>query len=239
MKRTFSVILAIILTLSLFTGCNNTGKDPVTEVTDENVKELFIPSLEAYVLYMGSAFYDVDRDGNGKAINYYLSEKFDVDVAESYKIVSDITVEEIENKMKTYMDTTKVSDIGIRLSEFGKEWFAEVDNELYVGLACCGMAVSYYDENSIELYKKEDNKYYISVDEYGIYPITDENHNEGDFVYSRSVIFTTTLKDGVLYINDIDRDGIIKENTNSETDRRLVTDIAKMPEVANWQFGIQ
>ena len=105
-------------------------------------------------------------------------------------------------------------------------FYFEKDGDLYLGLAAYGTGLTDYDLNSIELYGTEDGKYYITVDTYGDYPVTDENHEMGDTVYIQSEVFITTLNDGILYIEGLD-EPIEKEDYNAENERFYMNDVAK------------
>ena len=70
-KRTLSVI-SLLFALILLAGC---GKSKVTE---ENVKELFTPTLEADAYMYGSAFYSVEKDEKGYPKLYKVTDDFPV-----------------------------------------------------------------------------------------------------------------------------------------------------------------
>ena len=189
MKRTFSIILAIILTLSLFTGCNNTGKDPVTEVTDENVKELFLPSLEVYVLYKGSAFYEVEKNENGTVKTFGVNDNGDT----IYKVIGYDDPDKIESDYRQYVSEEAEKNY---IGPFSaKDSFIKDGEDLYVTDGACGS--SGYDKNSIKLEKYEDGKYYISVDEYA--------YDGYEPRCSSHMLFTVLIKNGTLYIEEAEK----------------------------------
>ena len=206
MKKIISFLFIVIFLFTL-TAC---GEQKVTEVTDENVAELFRPSLEAWQLFAGSAFYDIEKDENGDPVVYTYSD--DTFAGESYKIITDITPEEIYSKKLEYCNTGTDEE---RAKSSFLSCFYEKDGELYVKGAFSGMA-SIYDLNSIELYNTEDDKYYILVDSYS---------NGIDSGYSSSNIFVTTLKENsILFIEDVlfTGDGVIEKDESeiNEPDKR-------------------
>ena len=110
--------------------------------------------------FAGSAFYDIEKDENGDPVVYMYSD--DTFTGESYKIITDITPEEIYAKKLEYCNTGTDEE---RAKSSFLSCFYEKDGELYVKGAFSGMA-PIYDLNSIELYNTEDDKYYILVDSY-------------------------------------------------------------------------
>ena len=207
MKKIISFLLVAVFSFALFSAC---GEQKVTKVTDENVAELFRPSLEAWQLFAGSAFYDIEKDENGDPVVYMYSD--DTFTGESYKIITDITPEEIYAKKLEYCNTGTDEE---RAKSSFLSCFYEKDGELYVKGAFSGMA-PIYDLNSIELYNTEDDKYYILVDSYS------NGINSG---YSSSNIFVTTLKEnGILFIEDalFTGDGVIEKDESeiNEPDKR-------------------
>ncbi len=207
MKKIISFLLIAVFSCAMFSAC---GEQKVTEVTDENVAELFRPSFEAWQLFAGSAFYDIEKDENGDPVVYMYSD--DTFTGESYKIITDITPEEIYAKKLEYCNTGTDEE---RAKSSFLSCFYEKDGELYVKGAFSGMA-PIYDLNSIELYNTEDDKYYILVDSYS------NGINSG---YSSSNIFVTTLKEnGILFIEDalFTGDGVIEKDESeiNEPDKR-------------------
>lgn len=227
MKKTIALLIAIILSFSLLMACNKEEQNIPKEneeklsVTEENVAELFKPSLEAYLYLSGSTFYELERDENGNIISYLdsnIKDHFKYPISDCFKIASDITVEEIKNKVYTY--TYKPL-----YPEHLDRYFVEENGDLYVGIGDFNIGEDLFDLNSIELYKNEGDKYYITVDVYFKYT---EGKDEYSFVGGNFPwVFTTTLKNGILYIEDVNEHGDEKEPTNNEDERSYIYDVFK------------
>ena len=188
MKKTFSIILAIILTLSLFTGCNNTDKDSVTEVTDENVKELFLPSLEVFVGFAGSGLYEVERNEDGTVKTFGVNDNGDT----IYKVIGYDDPDKIESDYRQYVSEEAEKNY---IGPFSaKDSFIKDGEDLYVTDGACGAFG--YDKNSIKLKKYENGKYYISVDWYA--------SDSYEPRYAGHQWFTVSIKNGNLYIEDME-----------------------------------
>ncbi len=210
MKKIISFLFIVIFLFTL-TAC---GEQKVTEVTDENVAELFKPSLEAYVCYNGSGVLEFEKGEDGNAVEYDYEDGAGI----AFKVTENLTVQEVEDRLHSYVYDPELG--------FFESFYFEKDGDLYLGLAAYGTGLTNYDLNSIELYGTEDGKYYITVDTYGDYPVTDENHEMGDIVYIQSEVFITTLNDGILYIEGLD-EPIEKEDYNAENERFYMNDVAK------------
>ena len=116
-KRTLSVI-SLLFALILLAGC---GK---SEVTEENVKELFTPpTLEADAYMYGFAFYSVEKDEKGYSELYKVTDDFS-----GYKITEKTTVDEIFEKIAKYEKRNS------ELTESEKTAFLEKDWTLYVDI---------------------------------------------------------------------------------------------------------
>lgn len=173
MKKISVLILALLLSLSLFAGCKT------TEVTEENVAELFKPSLECYLYFEGTALAELERDDNGNLV-YYQDEG----EMEQCRVVNYDDAEDLFSDMEKYM-TEK-----IRKTVAYDRMFKSDGSDLYVTLF--GAGGFSYDLNSIKLLKYEDGKYYITVDAL----------SSGDSLYPE--LFVTTLKDGILRIEEVE-----------------------------------
>ena len=211
MKKIISFLLVAVFSFAMFSACTP------SEVTDENVSDLFKPSLEAYVCYNGSGVLEFEKGEDGNAIEYDNFIAGD-GIRNLFKVVEDITVQEVKNRLDLYVYDTELG--------FDEDLYLEQDGDLYLAFAAYGTSVTQYDLNSIDLYKTEEDRYYVTVDTYGIYPVTDENHDEGDIVYIESKVFITTLNNGILYIEGVD-EGIKKEKINDENKRFYIDDTNK------------
>ena len=178
-KRYLSVILALLFVLVLFAGC---GK---SEVTEANVKELFMPTVECYWYYDGSALYELERDENGQLISYGETEGY----MPLYKVVGFDSYEQIVAEYRKYI-SDDIDSVNFPM----KNSFRETDSGLLVA-RYDGGSIS-FDPESIKLEKEENGKYYISVDEYHV------GGKDYD-VYGDTLTFITTYNDGILHCEKI------------------------------------
>ena len=192
MKKSLSLALSLLFIFTLLAGCRKSVK-----VTEENVKELFTPTLEADAYMYGSAFYSVEKDETSPKL-YKVTDDFS-----GYKITEKTTVDEIFEKVAKYEKRNS------ELTESEKTAFLEKDGTLYVDIiGVYGGLEAIYDLNSIRLEKIDGDNYYISVDVYA-YPDSEGSIN---FVKSDTPDFyakeTYTVKDvdGVLQIQDSELD---------------------------------
>ncbi len=188
MKKVISVALSLLFILTLFAGC---GKE--VKVTEENVKELFIPTLEAGFYIYGSAFYNVEKNEKGQPVTYS-----DIDGTEnSYcKIKEKTTIDELIKQIKKY--DTSFYDGSM------KESVIEKDGSLYVSpLGLFGGYEPIYDLNSIKLEKTEGDIYYITVDEYA-YPDTEADPSAIPGVpnFVSKITYKVKSVDGILQTQD-------------------------------------
>lgn len=175
----------------------DTSGDKVEEVTQENVAELFLPSLEAYVYYMGSGFYTVEKDSNGIATQY--SMEFGNIEDNAYKVVEYDEFKPIADQMKKYMSEHVYLDLMLFDGNY-----KETEDGLFISTTLCNLG-DVYDITSIRLIgQNEDGEYLISVD-------TGYNY-DNSISNMDGLIFETTLEDGVLVINSA------KFNEDAQTD---------------------
>lgn len=217
MKKRFLVltalalICAMILPLSACTEQPNTSEpgtnepqtsvdttgDKVDKVTQENVAEVFMPSLEAYVYYMGSGFYTVEKDSNGIARQYSI--EFGNIEDNAYKVVEYDEFKPIADQMKKYMSENVYLDIMLFDGNY-----KETEDGLFISTTLSNLS-DVYDITSIMLIgQNEDGEYLISVD-------TGYNYDNG-ISNMDGLIFETTFEDGVLVINST------KFNEDAQTD---------------------
>ena len=193
MKKSLSLALSLLFIFTLLAGCRKSVK-----VTEENVKELFTPTLEADAYMYGSAFYSVEKDEKGYPELYKVTDDFS-----GYKITEKTTVDEIFEKVAKYEKRNS------GLTESEKEAFLEKDGTLYVDIiGVYGGFEAIYDLNSIRLEKTDGDNYYISVDVYA-YPdlaakINPKKSDTPDF-YAKET-YTVKEVDGVLQIQDSELD---------------------------------
>lgn len=157
---------------------------------------------------------EFEKGEDGNAVEYDYEDGAGI----AFKVTENLTDSEVEDRLHSYVYDPELG--------FFESFYFEKDGDLYLGLAAYGTGLTNYDLNSIELYGTEDGKYYITVDTYGDYPVTDENHEMGDIVYIQSEVFITTLNDGILYIEGLD-EPIEKEDYNAENERFYMNDVAK------------
>lgn len=178
------------------TSADTTG-DKVDGVTQENVAELFLPSLEAYIYYMGSGFYTVEKDSNGIARQYSI--EFGNIEDNAYKVVEYDEFKPIADQMKKYMSENVYLDIMLFDGNY-----KETEDGLFISTTLSNLG-DVYDITSIRLIgQNEDGEYLISVD-------TGYNYDNG-ISNMDGLIFETTFEDGVLVINST------KFNEDAQTD---------------------
>lgn len=200
MKKISALILALLLSLSLFAGCKK------TEVTEENVAELFMPSLECYFYFEGTALAELERDGNGNLV-YYQDEG----EMEQCRVVNYDNAEDLFSDMEKYM-TEKV-----RKTVAFDRMFESDGRDLYITLF--GAGGNSCDLNSIKLLKYEDGKYYITVDII----------NSGDCIYP--TLFVTALKDGILRIEEVEPQieaSVMYDGDEDGADRNFISSFGKI-----------
>ena len=180
--RKFSVLfLALLLTALLFTGCNNN-----IEVTSGNVKELAKPTIEAAFYLCNSYFYDIEKDANGKPVEY----PSDSDIYSSYyKITTSTTVDKIEKEAAKYSTEANKAETKPVL---------EKDGTLYAVNPDWNAIETFLDINSIKLVNSADGEYDISVDRY-MY-IEGKENEDGSPNYSDTLTYKMKSVDGVLQI---------------------------------------
>ena len=178
-KQSLSVISALLFVFVLLVGCGG-GKVP-----ESNVKELFMPTVECFEYYNGSAVYELERDENGQLISYGETE----DHMPLYKVVGFDSYDQIVAEYRKYI-SDDIDSVNFPM----KNSFRETDNGLLV-TRYDGGSVS-FDPESIKLEKEENGKYYISVDEYHV--------GGKDFdIYGDTLTFITTYNDGILHCEKI------------------------------------
>lgn len=206
MKKKSSFLSTMLVLLVLIILCKTAGETKV-KVTKENVTELFNPSLECYVYYMGSYFYDVEKFSDGNPRTYGINNGY-----YRYKVVEYQNADEIRNKIKTYLSDDVIN--------FDESFFNKENDDLYISVDASGTGS--YDMNSIELINTEENRYYISVDYYG--------NNTPEKKYTCTKVFITELKDGVLFIEELSDDLYITEKeclTADPSSMKLISELDK------------
>ena len=156
---------------------------PVETVTPENVSEVFLPSLQCYVYYMGSYVYDIERDDILNPEEY---------TSNWYKVEGYSDFESMRDELRIFLSDSIIDEIkmnGIYRELFGMLFInVEGSNDSDV-----------YDVTSFELLESEGDTYVIAVDH-------GTQVEFGDDIYTIDrLIFTTTLKDGVLHIDSVEQ----------------------------------
>lgn len=198
MKKRFCLIFGLFFILLCFVGCGST-----TNVSEENVKELFLSSLKAICYAHGSDFYEIEKDANNNPVKY---ENIDDNGTIYYK-TSNLTKEQLISEIEKY--TTLTSEQKEQIENLT----VEKNGDLYIDvLASYGGYESIFDINSISLTKHENDTYYISVDEYA-YPDAagDPNMADGNPHYVHTVTFQTAEENNILKIE--------KFETNKDTQK--------------------
>lgn len=226
MKKEFLmlVVLSLVCTMIVSLGACTGPNQPNTEVTQENVADMFMPSLEAYVYYMGSAFYTVEKDENGETKEYHVERESDGSIMTQYKVMEYNDFEPIVEQMRKYMSEDVCQDVLSGIYE-------QRDGELYIEdiFSIIGNRYS-YDVASIELLESDGDNYKIGVDTCYSEFNTDTNSTTIIDIYKSS--FNATLKDGVLVIESFEKGEPytveeIKSDTPAE-DRRWINPMTKI-----------
>ena len=206
--RKFSVLfLALLLTALLFTGCNNN-----IEVTSGNVKDVAKPTIEAAFYLCNSYFYDIEKDANGKPVEY----PSDSDIYSSYyKITTSTTVDKIEKEAAKYSTEANKAEAKTVL---------EKDGVLYAVNPEFNAEETMLDINSIKLVGESDGEYDISVDQYAY---SDEPQNDdGSPNYVNTLTYKMKAVDGVLQIQG-EPQAEIKTQTNTGKDCEFISSYDK------------
>ena len=177
MKKAISFALSLLFILTLFAGC---GKE--IKVADENVSDIFLPTLKCYAYHDGSGLYTIEKNEDGTPKSYGEDENANP----LFKVVGFDSYEQLVSEYGKYISKDFVNATAPKETSFKK-----TDDGLLVA-KYDGGSVS-YDPKSVKLEKEENGKYYISVDSYN--PAEDKKD-----VYTSTETFTATYKDGILCI---------------------------------------
>lgn len=154
----------------------------IDEVTQENVSEVFMPSLECYVCYLGSYLYEVEKDEDGELVSYGMSW---------HKVLGYNDFESLRADMSKYLSDSVIDEV-VSIGAY-----RELDGYLFIQDPQRG-GNGPFDITSIKLLDSGGDTYTISVDQ-GWF-------QGGDAIlYIDRIIFTTTLKDGVLFIESVEK----------------------------------
>lgn len=198
MKRIISATLAIIFVLSCLVGCGGDKK-----LTEENVKELFLPTFEAYTYLLGSYFYEIERNPDRSPVDYPSD---DTVYLSFFKVTTDITKEELIEKMNKYY-APGYKDNGTIITK---------DNDLYVANLDTNYIGMYFDLESIRLLGEDENGYYIAIDTYGT---NWDDESDQPITYYSTQKFRVKYNDGILQIQDPpELDGDKPVNNYEDTD---------------------
>lgn len=178
MKKALSLALSLLFILTLVAGCGS----KTNNVTAENVKDLFLPTLKCYAYYDGSGLYTVEKNTDGTLKQYGEDEAGNP----FFKVVGFDSYEKLVAEYEKYV-SKDLKNINAPIEKS----FKKTDDGLLVA-RYDGGAVG-YNPDSIKLEKEENGKYYISTDKYGI-------SNDGNDNYVGTEVFTATYQDGILCI---------------------------------------
>ena len=188
----------------------NVERPVIGEVTQENVTEAFLPSLECYVYYLGSYLYDIEYGEDGRPLYY----------DDMYMHVLDYNdFESLRADMSKYVSDDLIYTDGVK----------EVDGKLFVQYPQRGTNWV-FDITSIELLESDGDNYKIGVDYAYSEFNTDIDSDTIIDIYKSS--FNATLKDGVLVIESFEEGDLytveeIKSDTPAE-DRRWIGELDKI-----------
>ena len=183
-----------------------------------------MPSLEAYVYYMGSAFYTVEKDENGEPKEYHVERESDGFTVTQYKVMEYNDFEPIIEQMRKYMSEDVCQDELSGIYELR-------DGELYIEDISIILGNRYsYDVTSIELLESNGDNYKIGVDTCYSEFNTDTDSTTIIDIYKSS--FNATLKDGTLVIESFEKgDTYTVEEIKSDTpaeERRWINTMTKI-----------
>lgn len=156
---------------------------PVKTVTQENVSEVFLPSLQCYVYYMGSYVYDIERDDILRPEEY---------ANDWYKVEDYGDFESVRAELQIFLSDDIIDEI--KMNGVYRELFGM----LFINVLGSNDRDA-YDVTSFELIESEGDRYVIAVDH-------GTKEEIGDDICSIDrLIFTTTLKDGALHIDSVEQ----------------------------------
>ena len=205
----------------------NTGKDikvigsfdkffgPVNEreyrrIDDKKIEALAKRSIESGFYLARSYYYDVEKDENGKPVEYKDITDTNDEYLSYFKITTAITEEEIEKYAEKYQ---------VGFEKFvNKDVFVQKDGNLYVQNLMNSTGEEIFDLNSVKLKGSSTDGYYISVDVYG-------DLGRDSLEYSRTYIYRMEVVNGVLQIqNSAGGCAFIEKSkpVNSEGDRNFI-----------------
>lgn len=195
-KTWFAAAAFLLISIMMFSLCA-CDKAPQTsetdKVTQENVAEVFMPSLEAYVYYTGSNFYTVEKNEDGSLKSHFVLRNKDENIEIlSYKVVEYNEFAPVKEQMLKYMSEDVFQDL------MGDCEYVESEGSLYIVSPQRGTPYV-YDITSIRLLDSDGDKYTIAVD------LGSRADSIGDITEMYKTVFTTELKDGILVIEFVDR----------------------------------
>ena len=184
-----SLLISFLFILLLFSGCNKEIK-----VTEENVKELALPTIESDFYLSNSYFYDIEKEANGTPVYY------PTDSSVLFKITTKTTLDELNKSVAKYRKGMTASAV------------SEKDGALYAVDPIDSMVETMLDTNSIRLVKQDGDIYYIAVDQY-MY-IDGKENEDGSPNYINTITYKMKSVDGVLQIQE---EPEVKEETPKNT----------------------
>ncbi len=188
-----SLLISFLFILLLFSGCNKEIK-----VTEENVKEIALPTIESDFYLSNSYFYDIEKEANGTPVYY------PTDSSVLFKITTKTTLDELNKSVAKYRKGVTASAV------------SEKDGALYAVDPIDSMVETMLDTNSIRLVKQDGDIYYIAVDQY-MY-IDGKENEDGSPNYINTITYKMKSVDGVLQIQE---EPEVKEETPKNTAKDL------------------
>ena len=149
MKKSLSLAFSLLFVFTLLAGCNKN-----LEVTEETVKDLAKPAIEADFLACNSYFYDIEKNADGVPVSYPTD---DTNFFGFYKITTPMTIDELNKAAEKYQKGAELTT---------KRFIAEKNGELYAMDIEGNLIETMLDINSIRLVKQDGDLYYIAVDQY-------------------------------------------------------------------------
>ncbi len=207
MKKAIALAFSLLFVLILFVGC-----DKEIKVTEETVKDLAKPAIEADFYACNSYFYDIEKDEDGVPVSYPTDE---TNFFGFFKITTPMTIDELNKSAEKYQKGAKLTT---------ERFIAEKNGELYAMNIEGNLIETMLDINSIRLVRQDGDIYYVAVDQY-MYVDGYENE-DGSPNYINTYTYKMKAAGGVLQIQE---DPEIKEESplNSGKDIKVIGNFDK------------
>ena len=179
-------------------------------ISDEKIEALAKRSIESGFYLARSYYYNVEKDENGKPVEYKDITDTNNEYLSYFKITTAITEEEIEKSAEKYQ---------VGYEKFvNKDVFVQKDGSFYVKNLLNTTDEEILDLNSVKLKESSSVGYYISVDAYGCF-------GKDVLEYFRTYIYRMEFVNGVLQIQNPAGNYAFSEKltpVNSEGDRNFI-----------------